>query len=196
MTLLATIFDLDGTLVDSAGTWQEVVGAVTARHGRTPERSSPECVDGMVDAVTRGAFGMMPGAAELVAQAAELGPVGLVSTAPRRYVRAVASASGLRRHVEAIVTGDDVVNAKPAPDPYLLAARKLGLDPAQCLAVEDSRSGIRSAHAAGLTVLAIPGAATARDTEVLALAARVVPDARVAAKEICRLWVNVYALSR
>ncbi|MDX3656696.1 HAD family phosphatase [Streptomyces sp. ID05-26A] len=223
MTLLATIFDLDETLVDSAGTWNQVIGAVAARHdyrwtpadwaamqgtstwsaylaercqGLTPERASSECVDGMVDAISRGAFGMMPGAAELVALAAELGPVGLVSASPRRYVRAAASASGLRRHVEAIVTGDDVTHGKPAPDPYLLAARKLGLEPENCLVIEDSASGIRSAHAAGMTVLAIPNATTARDTEVLELAACTASDARVAAKEICRLWVDVYALSR
>lgn len=223
MTLLATVFDLDETLVDSAATWNQVIGTVAARHGHhwtradwtaiqgtsawstylaerchglTPERASSECVDGMVDAIARGTFGLLPGAAELVALAAELGPVGLVSASPRRYVRAAASASGLRRHVEAIVTGDDVVNGKPAPDPYLLAARKLGLDPVNVLAIEDSASGIRSAHAAGMTVLAIPNAATARDSEVLELAACTVSDARVAAKEICRLWVEVYALSR
>ncbi|MFD4672116.1 HAD family hydrolase [Lentzea sp. NPDC058450] len=223
MTLLATVFDLDDTLVDSAGTWNRVIGAVAARHeyrwtahdwtaiqgtstwgaylaercgDLTPERATSECVDGMVDAIARGEFGLLPGAAELVAQAAELGPVGLVSASPRRYVRAAASASGLRRHVEAIVTGDDVVHGKPAPDPYLLAARKLGLDAANCLAVEDSASGIRSAHAAGMTVLAIPNATTARNAEVLKLAALQATDARTAAKEICQLWVNVYALSR
>ncbi|MGW6933956.1 HAD family hydrolase [Lentzea sp. NPDC054927] len=223
MTLLATVFDLDDTLVDSAATWNQVIRAVAARHdhvwtradwaaiqgtstwgaylaerceGLTPERAVSECVDGMVDAITRGAFGMLPGAAELVALAAELGPVGLVSASPRRYVRAAASASGLMRHVQAIVTGDDVTNGKPAPDPYLLAARKLGLDPVHCLAVEDSASGIRSAHAAGMTVLAIPNATTARDAEVLKLAAHQASTAQVAAKEICQLWVNVYALSR
>ncbi|GLY53500.1 HAD family phosphatase [Lentzea sp. NBRC 102530] len=223
MTLLATVFDLDDTLVDSAATWQRVIGAVAARHGYrwtaadwaavqgtstwaaylaqrcgdlTPERAGSECVDGMVDAIARGEFGLLPGAAELIAQAAELGPVGLVSASPRRYVRAAASASGLRRHVEAIVTGDDVTRGKPAPDPYLLAARKLGLDPVHCLAVEDSASGIRSAHAAGMTVLAIPNAVTARDAEVLRLAALQAADARIAAREICRLWVDVYALSR
>lgn len=223
MTLYATVFDLDDTLVDSSATWQQVIGTVAARHdyrwthadwaaiqgtstwsaylaercqGLTPERAASECVDGMVDAIARGTFGLLPGAAELVALAAELGPVGLVSASPRRYVRAAASASGLRRHVEAIVTGDDVTNGKPAPDPYLLAARKLGLDPVNVLAIEDSGSGIRSAHAAGMTVLAIPNATTARDAEVLKLAACTVTDARVAAKEICQLWVNVYALSR
>jgi HAD superfamily hydrolase (TIGR01509 family) len=215
VTLLATVLNLDDTLVDSAATWNQVIGAVAARHDRswtradwaaiqgrttwgayladrcdglTPERAVSECVDGMVDAIARGTFGLQPGAAELVALAAELGPVGLVSAAPRRYVRAAASASGILRHVQVIVSGEDVQNGKPAPDPYLAAARRLGLEPEQCLAVEDSRPGIRSAHAAGMTVLAI----TSEDTE----AAQHVPDLKLAAKAMCRLWVDVYALNR
>lgn len=69
MTLLATVFDLDGALVDAA------------------TRVLSECVDGMADAIARGTFGLRPGAADLVALAGELGAVGLVSEAPRRYVR-------------------------------------------------------------------------------------------------------------
>ncbi|MCG8925747.1 HAD family phosphatase [Lentzea sp. CC55] len=177
MTLLATVFDLDGALVDSAAT-----------------RVLSECVDGMADAIARGTFGLRPGAADLVALAGELGAVGLVSEAPRRYVRAAASASGILRHVQVVVSGEDVANGKPAPDPYLAAARRLGLGPAQCLAVEDSGPGIRSAHAAGMTVLAIPGASA--DLDALGLAACRAADPRAAAKAMCRLWVDVYALSR
>ena len=187
VTLLATVFDLDDTLVDSAATWHQVMRTVAAQQGRWPERAESACVDGMVDAIARGAFGLLPGAAELVALAAELRPVGLVSASPRRYVRAVASASGLMRHVQAIVTADD-------ENPHLVAARKLGLDPVHCLAVEGSAAGIRSAHEAGMTVLAIPAAPIADD--VSTLAALQASDARVATKEICQLWVNVYALSR
>lgn len=190
VTLLATVFDLDDTLVDSAATWNQVMRTVAAQQGRWPERSASECVDGMVDAIARGVFGLQPGAAQLVALAAELGPVGLVSASPRRYVRAAASASGLTRHVQAIVTGDDLTIGNP----HLLVARKLGLDPGQCLAVEGSAAGVRSAHAAGMTVLAIPGGPMAVD--VLGLAAHQASDAQVAARELCQLWVNVYALSR
>lgn len=217
MTLLATVFNLDDTLVDSAATWHQVIGAVAARHDRswtrvdwaaiqgrttwgeylagrcdglTPERAVSECVDGMVDAIARGTFGLQPGAAELVALAAELGPVGLVSAAPRRYVRAAASASGILRHVQVIVSGEEVAHGKPSPDTYLLAARKMGLEPSQCLAVEDSRAGVRSAHAAGMTVLAISSAAD------LEFVADQVADAKLAAKAMCRLWIDVYALNR
>ncbi|MFG1643963.1 HAD family hydrolase [Amycolatopsis sp. NPDC049252] len=212
--LAATVFDLDETLADSAATWTRVIGAVAARHGQgwtaadwaaiqgtstghwaaylarrcpglTPAAAVAECVEGMVDALARGGFGLLPGAADLVATAAGAGPVALVSASPARYVLAAVAASGLR--FAAIVTGDDVTRGKPAPDPYLLAARRLGVAPDRCLAVEDSGSGIRSAHAAGMTVLAIPNPATARDHEVLGLATHHAADALIAAKTLTSL---------
>ncbi len=130
----------------------------------------------------------------LVAIAAELGVVGLVFASPERYVHAAITLYGLDRHLRAMVTGDDVRQGKPASDPYLLAASQLGLPPVRCLAVEDSTSGIRSAHAAGMTVLAIPNATTALDFTALdftaldftalGLADHVAADAYVAAKAL------------
>ncbi|MEV4600558.1 HAD family phosphatase [Amycolatopsis sp. NPDC049253] len=209
MTLSATVFDLDETLVDSATTWNRVFAAVATRHGEpwtpadwaaiqgkstahwgahlasrcpglTPESAVAECVDGMIAAVRRGEFGLVPGAADLVATAVELGPVALVSASPRPYVEAAITTFGLP--FRTTVTGDDVAHGKPAPDPYLLAAQRLGLAPARCLAVEDSSSGIRSAHAAGMTVLAVPNPAAARDFAALGLAEHQATDASVAAK--------------
>ena len=55
-----------------------------------------------------------------------------------------------------VVTGDAVERGKPYPDPYLKAARLLGVEPADCLAIEDSNTGARSAEAAGATVLVVP----------------------------------------
>ncbi|WP_328616895.1 HAD family phosphatase [Amycolatopsis sp. NBC_00355] len=214
--LAATVFDLDGTLADSATTWTLVIGTVAARHGHawtrddrtaiqgtgtthwsgyladrcpdlTPESAVAECVEGMVAAVEFGRFGLLPGAARLVTAAAERGPVGLVSASPGRYVRAAVTASGLARHLRTIVTGDDVAHGKPAPDPYLLAAHRLGVPPHRCLAVEDSGSGIRSAHTAGMTVLAIPHAATALDHDVLELATHRATDARTATGTVLSL---------
>lgn len=214
MTLTATIFDLDETLVDSATTWNRVFSAVATRHGTpwtpadwaaiqgkstthwaahlasrcpglTPESAVTECVDGMVAAVQRGEFGLVPGAADLVATAAGLGPVALVSNSPRPYVEAAITACGLP--FRTTVTGDDVTHGKPAPDPYLLAAQRLGLTPARCLVVEDSSSGIRSAQAAGMTVLVIPNPVTARDFATLGLADHQATDASVAAKIVDEL---------
>ena len=64
--------------------------------------------------------------------------------------------TGLGPHFAHVVTFDDVAAPKPHPEPYLLAARLLGVDPARCLAFEDSETGARSAHAAGMTVVQIP----------------------------------------
>jgi HAD superfamily hydrolase (TIGR01509 family) len=212
-TAFATVFDLDETLVDSAGTWQQVIGAVAARHGHpwtredwvsiqgtstehwgaylarrcrdlTPERAVAECVDGMVAATESRRFWPLPGAGELVATAAALGPVGLVSASPRRYVETAVTAFGFAPLLGAVVTGDDVTRGKPAPDPYLLAARRLGVAPARCVAVEDSASGIRSAHAAGMTVLAVPNATTVLDFAALALAEHQAADAHIATKTL------------
>ena len=211
--LVATVFDLDETLIDSAATWTQVIGTVAAGHGHswtpadwaaiqgrstsywgtylahrcpnlTPESAAAECVDGMITAVEQGRFGRLPGATNLLATAAELGPVGLVSASPGRYVHACVTACGLGPHLRTTVTGDDVTQGKPAPDPYLLAARRLGLPPALCLAVEDSGSGIRSAHTAEMTVLAIPNATTALDFGVLTLATHIAADADIATKAL------------
>ena len=64
--------------------------------------------------------------------------------------------SGLIVFFETIVTGDQVTNGKPAPDSYLLAAQRLGVDPRRCLAFEDSPNGVRAAVAAGMTVVQVP----------------------------------------
>ncbi|WP_370967358.1 HAD family hydrolase [Amycolatopsis sp. cg9] len=214
--LAATVFDLDETLADSAGAWNRVLGAVAARHGHawtnrdwaaiqgtstgywgaylarrcpglTPEDAVAGCVDGMVAEIGRGGCGPLPGAARLVATAAGLGLVGLASASPRRYVEAAAAAFGFTPWLDALVAGEDVSRGKPAPDPYLLAARRLGVAPAHCVAVEDSGSGIRSAHAAGMVVLAVPNAATALDLDVLRLAGHQAADAHIAAKTLSSL---------
>jgi beta-phosphoglucomutase-like phosphatase (HAD superfamily) len=74
----------------------------------------------------------------------------------RRFTHAVADlAPGA---FAAVVSGDDVVNGKPDPEPYLVGAAKLGLAPAECVAVEDSPTGAASALAAGIPTLVVPGA--------------------------------------
>jgi beta-phosphoglucomutase-like phosphatase (HAD superfamily) len=78
--------------------------------------------------------------------------------------------SGLARYFRVTVSSEEVPRGKPAPDVYLEAARRLGVDPARCAAVEDSHSGIRSAKAAGMRVIAIPNASFPPDEEALASA--------------------------
>lgn len=90
-------------------------------------------------------------------RAFELGiPQGCVSNGDRDVIRANLAAIRLTEKVAFAISGEDVARGKPDPEPYLLAAHRLGIDPAQCLAVEDSAVGVASAKAAGMIVLAWP----------------------------------------
>src|SRR5690242_15626818 len=109
----------------------------------------------MAEACAAGRVEALPGAVELFREAGRHGPVGVATASPRRFVLAALEHLGLAGDVTAVVCGEDVVRAKPAPDPYLRAAAAIGLPPSCCLAVEDSPNGIRSA-AAGMPVLAVP----------------------------------------
>ncbi len=84
-------------------------------------------------------------------------PTALVSASPRRVVDLVLAALG-SEWFSVTLAAEDTEHTKPAPDPYLAAAGLLGLDPAACVAVEDTPTGVASAHAAGCAVLAVPSA--------------------------------------
>ena len=99
----------------------------------------------------------MPGAVELLTALADAGiPRALCSNSPRPFVERATERAGVAGFFEAVVTGDDVENGKPDPAPYLEVARRLGVDPAGCVALEDSPPGAQSAHRAGMTVLVVP----------------------------------------
>jgi putative hydrolase of the HAD superfamily len=83
-------------------------------------------------------------------------PAAIASTSPARWVVPAAERIGVRGLFRAIVTGDEVQRRKPAPDVYLEAARRLGVSPADAIAIEDSGPGVAAALAAGMTVVAIP----------------------------------------
>jgi HAD superfamily hydrolase (TIGR01509 family) len=99
----------------------------------------------------------MRGIGELLSQLSAAGvPAAIASSAPASWVVRMTERLGLRPLFGAIVSGDDVVRRKPAPDVYLEAARRLGADPARSIAVEDSGPGIAAARAAGMKTIAIP----------------------------------------
>jgi HAD superfamily hydrolase (TIGR01509 family) len=101
------------------------------------------------------------------------GTLGLASSANRPLIDLALRESGLERHFGATVSSEEVERGKPAPDVYLEAAKRLGVDPAETAAVEDSHNGILSAHNAGMRVIAIPNAAFPPGDDALAKADQV-----------------------
>jgi HAD superfamily hydrolase (TIGR01509 family) len=183
--LAAVLFDMDGLLVDTEPLWLETETEVMARLGArwTPEDQQallggsmdrtvgyllakatrpvpPETVErwmmeGMLDRVRAGRTVVRPGVRELLAEVAAAAlPYALVTSSQRAFAEAVLDATGITFPVT--VCAEDVTAGKPAPDPYLLAAKLLDVDPARCVAIEDSPNGVASATAAGCRVLAVP----------------------------------------
>jgi HAD superfamily hydrolase (TIGR01509 family) len=113
---------------------------------------------------------LLPGAVHAVKRIAARWPVGLASSANREVIDAVLAASGLAGVFRATVSGEEVARGKPAPDIYLEAARRLGVDPGRSAAVEDSTNWLRSAAAAGMLVVALPTREFPPEPEALALA--------------------------
>jgi HAD superfamily hydrolase (TIGR01509 family) len=127
-------------------------------------------IDGAVDAVTR-----LAGSFRLA----------LASSSNRPLIDAALAKSGLAELFEVTVSSEEVARGKPAPDVFLEAARRLGVPPERCAAIEDSGNGIRAAHAAGMRVVAIPNLHYPPPAEALALA-DVTLDSLAALTE-CRL---------
>src|SRR5262249_48173427 len=185
MSVEAVVFDLDGLLLDSEQLWDEAREELAHERGgrwtpeaqrdmmgmSTPERSryhhdriglreSPEEINGLVVERMRALYEqhlpLLPGAVEAVERLGACWPLGLASSSNRPLIDRVLELSGLARWFKVTVSSEEVAHGKPAPDVYLEAARRLGIDTARAAAVEDSRNGIRSARAAGMTGIAIP----------------------------------------
>ena len=191
------VLDLDGVLVQTEELWDEVRERFARERGgrydaeaqrammgmsslewsrfmnqelgvpEPPERISAEVVRRM-EARYRERLPLIDGAREAVDRLAARWPLGLASSSNRPLIDAVLELSGLAQFFQATVSSEEVAGGKPAPDVYLEAAARLGVDPARCAAVEDSHSGIRSARAAGMRVIAIPNASFPPNEEALA----------------------------
>jgi HAD superfamily hydrolase (TIGR01509 family) len=195
----AVVFDLDGVIVDSEHVWDDVRQDLAEERGgswhdqasrdmmgmSSPEWSRymhdviglsepPEEINAEVvrrlEALYREEIPLLPGAVEAVQALAARWPLGLASSSNRELIDLVLETSGLDRWFKATVSSEEVPRGKPAPDVYLEAASRLGVDSRRCAAVEDSENGIRSAKDAGMRVIAIPNPQYPPADEALALA--------------------------
>jgi HAD superfamily hydrolase (TIGR01509 family) len=195
----AVVFDLDGVILDSEELWNEVredfarerggrwstqaqadmMGMSSTEWSRhlheavgvpePPDEINREVVDRMLARYSE-RLPLIKGAVDAVKRLAPHWPLGVASSSNRELIDRVLEVSGLAPYFEATVSSEEVERGKPAPDVYLEAARRLGLQAARCAAIEDSASGIRSAHAAGMHVVAIPNRAFPPPADVVALA--------------------------
>ena len=110
----------------------------------------------LVQAEYAGAIPTRPGAAELVAGLHGKVPLGIASNTARSLVLLALGSAPFADAFDAIVSAEEVPRPKPAPDIYLEACRRLGVEPSAAIGLEDSASGISAAKAAGLTVIAVP----------------------------------------
>ncbi|MCP2338388.1 HAD-IA family hydrolase [Actinomadura rupiterrae] len=190
----AVLFDVDGTLVDStplieraAREWAAEYGLdadefLSGAHGRRTSERVAEYLpaDAVAEATARldaleasrtDGISALPGAVRLLSSLDGL-PWALVTSMDIGQLRVRTGVAGVPLP-PVVVTAERVTRGKPDPQGYLLAARELGVDPADCVVIEDAPAGIRAGRAAGATVLAV---ATSHDASLLTEAHAVVPD--------------------
>jgi HAD superfamily hydrolase (TIGR01509 family) len=200
--IAAVIFDLDGVLLDSESAWVRMKREFTEENGGhwkesaqwdmlgmsstewsqymhdelgvpvPPEQISTEVAERVADSYRRD-LPLLPGAMEAVTTLGAEWPLGLASSSNRNVIDLVLDLAGIADAFQATVSSEEVERGKPAPDVYLETARRLEVDPGACAAIEDSTNGIRSAHAAGMAVIAVPNRDFPPEDDALELATRV-----------------------
>jgi HAD superfamily hydrolase (TIGR01509 family) len=134
-----------------------------------PEEIATAVADRVAD-VYREKLPLLPGAVEAVRSLAEEWPLGLASSSNRHVIDLVLEMAEIADDFQATVSSEEVGAGKPAPDVYLETAKRLGKGAAACVAIEDSTNGIRSAHAAGMGVIAVPNQDFPPEPDALELA--------------------------
>jgi HAD superfamily hydrolase (TIGR01509 family) len=183
----AVVFDNDGLLLDTESVWTraeedlferrgleftpadklelvgtsaKIAGAILERRLGEPGRAEEliEELNALVVAELEHGVEAMIGARELLERLRERGtPIGLVSNSPLRFVQRSIEIVGFEDHFDVILSAHEVAAPKPAPDPYIEACRRLGVEPGpSVVALEDSPTGVAAARAAGLTVIGVP----------------------------------------
>lgn len=211
----AVLFDLDGVLIDSEPVWErtrrdfvrlqdaewnldlqrQMMGVSTEVWAATlsrliggvlpPEDVVRRVIDAMADEYRR-ELPMIDGAVDVVLRLSHSYPLGIASGSPRSLIELVLDLSGLTACFQATLSTDEIGRGKPAPDAYVELARRLGVEPADCAAVEDSTNGLKSALAAGATVIAVPPRANMPDPAVLAQASAVLDGIKELTPDLLR----------
>lgn len=209
----AVIFDLDGVLVDSEQLWDEVRRGVAAEAGRPwPEEATramqgmstaewsayltdvvgipgpaPQVAATVIDRLAeryRAHLPLLPGAVEAVRRLSDRWPLGVASSSPPRLIAAVLEGAGVADRFQLTISTEEVEAGKPSPAVYLEATRRLGVEPARAVAIEDSSNGLRAAARAGLGVVAVPNAAYPPAQDALALASMVIESLDELSEEV------------
>ena len=176
---LAVLFDMDGTLLDTERLWWEAAADILGKPP-DPARYAGATAEGylellaadlgrpvhhahfdaaLADRHARTGIRLMPGVQSVLDRLTAAGiPLALVTSSDKAAVNTALPLLGPDRF-QAIVSADDVQHHKPHPQPYLLAAQRLGVQPPHCVAVEDSHRGVTAAQAAGCRVVAVPNLA-------------------------------------
>jgi HAD superfamily hydrolase (TIGR01509 family) len=201
----AALFDNDGLTLDTESAWTRAETALFARHGKTFTMEHKREMLGTAPAVSAAKMQRMLGrpGEELIAELYELVlgevadgiapmpgaeallralraagvPLALVSNSRRGFVELGVATAGLADLFDTIVTADDVARPKPAPDAYVAAARELGADPAACVVLEDSPTGVEAGRAAGaltIGIASLPGVTLDADVVAASLEDRAV----------------------
>ena len=199
----AVVFDLDGVLIDSEQVWNKAREELVRERGGTwhehatadmmgmsskewsqymhdrlgvpmePAAINDEVVRRVMSTYEQG-LPLLPHAVDTVRELAARWPLGLASSSNRPIIELVLERSGLAPCFAVVVSSEEVDRGKPAPDVYLAVARGLGVDPKDCVAIEDSTNGIKSAVAAGMRTIAVPNPHFPPADDALATAAVVV----------------------
>lgn len=182
----AVVFDMDGTLLDTEAVYKEVLFGVCAELGHAMTDEIHRAMVGNPRehnrALLKREFGegfqleayvertragflerlgesvpLKQGARDLLGLLRELGvPCAVATSSYRADALRNLEKAGLLEFFATIVGRDEVTHAKPDPEPFLLAAKRMGVDPTHCLAIEDSHNGVRAAHAAGMHTIMVP----------------------------------------